>query len=197
VEYVKLRYCFVLAALALAGCGKQERNEALQLAKVLKSQEADFNKANEAERTFVTNARGWCAVVTKDGAGRGKQLEQNAATAVDLAQAAVAVSNQLGVLRMAVNGPTLTEEFPQSIRDNLIGDLTRRQRTLQEMRASLQEAAPEFLAYEKIKNFAGDTYPQGVAKLNAMLGPYSVPVDLVGSALASLREKYNFTAAEL
>jgi len=194
---VKTRYCLALAALLLAGCGKQERTEAIQLTKALTSKQADFTNANNTERDFIAKAREWAGRITANGAGKGKDLETNSAIAAGFAKTAVDVSTQLSSVRQAITAPTLTEEFPQSIRDGLINDLTKRQRTLQEMRAQLEMAAPQFLAYQKIKGFAGDTYPDGMVKLNSLLQSYSVPTDIVGSALSSLKEKYSFTAGEI
>jgi hypothetical protein len=194
---VKTRYCLALAAVLLAGCGKQERNEAIQLTKALASKQADFTKANDAEREFIANARPWCAGITTNGSGRGKELEQNAAVAAGLAKSAADISAQLSAVRQAITGPAITEEFPQSIRDGLINDLTKRQRTLQEMRAALQDAGPQFLGYQHIKDYNGDTYPDGITRLNTLLQSYSVPVDLVGTALSSLKEKYGFKAGEI
>jgi hypothetical protein len=65
------------------------------------------------------------------------------------------------------------------------------------MRALLDESAPQFLEYKKIKAYAGDRYPDGVGKLNSLLGAYTPPEDTVGTALASLQEKYAFNNSEI
>ena len=65
------------------------------------------------------------------------------------------------------------------------------------MRALLEQAAPEFLAYRQVKSYKGDVFPGGIGKLDAMLSNYAIPNDDVGTAIAALKEKYKFTAGEL
>ena len=188
----------VLAVAAiLGGCGGKERAEGLQIAKALKQHQADFASANQLENELIQSARSWCAAIIANGAGRGAQLEQNAAVAEGLAKSAVEVSNRLSGLRAAISGLAVEREYGMSVRGDIITALTQRQRQLQELRALLQQIAPQFLEYKTQKNFAGDSYPGEIQKLDAMLRAYGSPRDLVGDTLKSLTEKYSFTADEL
>jgi hypothetical protein len=193
---------FVLYLLAAAvgfvtGCGKQERNEAVQLAKVLNAKKADYASSNTIEKDFVNSARAWCAGITTNGAGRGAELDQNSSVATEIAKSAVAVSTQLSQVRQVVDDLSLKEEFSKDVRNTLITQLTKRQRTLQDMRAQLEQAAPQFLEYRKMKSYAGDTYPDGIGKLNSLLGMYKEPEDSVAAALAALKTKYGLSESEL
>ena len=86
----------MLAAAALiTGCGKQERTEAVQLAKLLTEKKANFAAANAIEKDFVSSDRAWCGGITANGAGRGVELDQNATVAAELAKSAVAASSEL------------------------------------------------------------------------------------------------------
>ena len=192
------RFCIVMAlAACITGCGKQERLEAVRMAKALAATKADYASASKTEKDFVSSARAWCAGITANGAGRGAELDQNAAVAAEIARSAVAVSAQLSQVRQAADDQTLTAEFPKSVRSTLITQLTKRQRLLQDMRAALEQAAPQFLEYRKIKTYAGDTYPDGIGKLNTMLGAYKEPDDALGAALAALKEKYSLSDSEI
>ena len=192
------RHCLLLAAVALlTGCGKQERTEAVQLAKVLAEKKANFASANTIEKDFVSNARAWCGGITANGAGRGAELDQNATVATELAKSAVAVSMQLSQVRQAVDSQPLKEEYPRDVRNVLITQLTRRQRLLQDMRALLEQSATQFLEYRSNKAYMGDTYPEGIGKLDALLHTYKAPEDAVGTALAALKAKYGLSDSEL
>ena len=191
-------FCLLVAAAAcITGCGKQERNEAVQLAKALTAKKADYASSNTIEKDFVESARAWCGGITTNGAGRGAELDQNASVAAQIAKSAVAVSAQLGQVRQVVDDLPLKEEFPKEVRNTLITQLTKRQRMLQDMRALLEQSAPQFLEYRKIKTYAGDTYPDGIGKLNTMLGDYKEPEDAIATALAALKEKYGLSDSEL
>jgi len=191
-------HCLLLAAVALlTGCGKQERTEAVQLAKVLAEKKANFASANTIEKDFVSNARAWCGGITANGAGRGAELDQNATVATELAKSAVAVSMQLSQVRQAVDSQPLKEEYPRDVRNVLITQLTRRQRLLQDMRALLEQSATQFLEYRSNKAYMGDTYPEGIGKLDALLHTYKAPEDAVGTALAALKAKYGLSDSEL
>ena len=189
----------VLAALAvcITGCGRQERIEAVQLAKALHAKTADYAASNKTEKDFIESARAWCTGITTNGAGRGAELDQNATVATEIAKSAVAVSAQLGQVRQVVDDQPLKEEFPKQVRNTLITELTKRQRVLQDMRALLEQSAPQFLDYRKLKSYAGDTYPDGIGKLNTMLGSYTEPDDVIAAALKALKEKYGLTDSEL
>jgi hypothetical protein len=191
-------FCVLMAAVGcIAGCGKQERIEAVQLAKALNAKKADYASSNTIEKDFVSSARAWCAGITTNGAGRGAELDQNAAVATEIAKSAVAVSAQLSQVRQVVDDQTLKEPYPQEVRNTLITQLTKRQRLLQDMRAALEQAAPQFLEYRKLKTYAGDTYPDGIGKLNTMLGTYKEPEDALATALAALKTKYGLSDSDL
>lgn len=192
------RQCLLLAAVVfLAGCGRQERTEAVQFAKALTEKKADFASANAIEQDFVSSARAWCGGITANGAGRGIELDQNAAVAAELAKSAVAISSQLSQVRQAIDGQPLKEEYPRSVRNVLTTQLTKRQRLLQDMRAFLEQSAPQFLEYRQNKAYVGDTYPDGVGKLDALLRAYKAPEDALGTALAALQAKYGLSSSEL
>ena len=192
------RYCLLLAGVAfIVGCGKPGRTEAVQLAKVLAEKKANFASANTIEKDVVSNARAWCGGITANGAGRGLELDQNATVAAELAKSAVAVSTQLSQVRQAVAGQPLKEEYPRDVRDALVTQLTKRQRLLQDIRALLEQSATQFLEYRHSKVYVGDTYPDGIVKLDALLQNYKVPEDAVGTALAALKEKYGLSDSEI
>jgi phage terminase large subunit GpA-like protein len=191
------RYWWWLAAVAsITGCGKQERMEAVQFAKALRGTTANFSSANTIEKDFVSNARAWCGGITANGAGRGIELDQNAAVAAELAKYTLAVSSQLSQVRQAIDRQLLKEEYPREVRDDLTTQLTKRQRSLQNMRAVLEQSATEFQQLRHT-TYAADTYPDGVGKLDALLRGYIPPDDAVGTALAALREKYGLSDSEI
>ena len=189
--------CCLLAVAFLSGCGKEERSEAIQLTRILTEKQSDFESANTLEKDLVSSARAWCGGITANGAGRGVELDQNARVATELAKSAVAISTQLSRVRQAVDGAALKEEHPQSVRNDLITQLTKRQRLLQNVRAFLEQSAPQFLEYRQSRAYAGDTYPDGIGKLDALLKAYKPPDDIIGAALAGLKVKYKITPNEL
>jgi hypothetical protein len=196
------RHYWLLAAalcttLCTTGCGKQEHTEAVQLAKALKGKKTNFDGANTTEKDFIGSARAWCGGITTNGAGRGTELKQNSAVAAGLAKSAVAISAQLSQVREAIDAVSLTAEYPKTVRNELTTQLTKRQRMLQDMRALLEQAAPQFLEYGQSKAYKGDTYPDGVGKVNAMLSAYKPPDDALGTALAALQAKYSLSDSEL
>jgi hypothetical protein len=103
----------------------------------------------------------------------------------------------LSRVRQVADSQTLKEEFPRDVRNTLIDQLTKRQRQLQDMRALLEQAAPQFLEYRKSKTYAGDTYPDGIVKLNALLGTYREPEDALATALGALKAKYGLSDSEI
>ena len=190
--------CLLLGAVALiTGCGRQARTEAVQLAKVLTEKKANFAAANAIEKDFVSSARVWCGGITANGAGRGVELDQNATVAVELAKSAVATNTELSQVRQAVEGQPLKEEYPRSVRNALLTQLTKRQRLLQNIRALLEQSATQFLEYRHSKTYVGDTYPDGIGKLDSLLQAYRAPEDAVGTALAALNAKYSLSDSEL
>jgi len=169
--------------------------EAVQFAQALKKAKADFSSANTIEKDFVTSARAWCGGITASGAGRGAELDQNAAVAAELAKYTVTVSSHLSHVRQAIDALPLQEEYPRGVRDDLTTQLTKRQRSLQNMRAVLEQSATEFQQLRHT-TYAADTYPDGVGKLDALLRGYIPPDDAVGTALAALQEKYGLKDGE-
>src|SRR5579863_1909670 len=191
-------YWLLLAAAALStGCGKQERIEAVQFGKVLTEKKPNFAAADTIEKDLVSSARAWCGGITSNGAGRGVELDQNASVASELAKSTVAASTQLSQVRQAVDGQALKEEYPRSVRNALITQMTRRQRLLQDMRALLEQSATQFIEYRQSRAYAGDTYPDGVGKLDVLLRAYKAPEDAVGAALVALKAKYSLNDSEL
>ncbi len=189
-------YLLLAAVVLSSACGKQAHMEAARLAKALTEKQADFANANTIEKDFVTNARAWCGGIVAGGAGRGVELEQNASVATQLAKSLAAASASLGQVRQAVSDQEPKEEYPQGVRNTLITQLTRRQRELQNMRTLLEQAAEQFSEYRNSKAYAGDTYPGGIAKLDALLKAYKEPEDVVGTALADLKSKYSLRPGE-
>ena len=195
---MKLHYCWLLAAVALfSGCGKEERTEAVRFCKTLQTKSADFAKANAMEQDFLASARSWCESIVANGAGRGDQLNQNAAVAKDLAKSAAFISTQVGAVRQAVYDEPVKQEYPQSIRLNLITQLTKRQRSLQEVRPLLDDSAAGFLDLRLNRDYKGDSYPDGITKLNVALAAYKSPADVVAEAIKSLKTKYDIQDADL
>ena len=195
---MKLRYCWLLAAVALfSGCGKEERMEAVRFSKTLQQKSADFAGANAMEKDFVASGRSWCGSVIENGSGRGDQLKQNMAVAKDLIKSAQFISTQVGAVRQAVYDMPIKQEYAQSVRVNLITQLTKRQRFLQEARALLDEAGPGFVELGLGPNYKGDSYPDSIPKLNVLLEGATSPKDVVGEALQSLKTKYDITDADL
>ncbi len=183
--------------LCLAGCGKEERAEAVRLTKLLTEKQPHFEKANAIEKELVVSAGAWCDGIVANGAGRGVELDQNSRIAAELAKSAVAASTELGQVRQAVYGESLQKEYPQSVRSELITQLTKRQRQLQDVRAMLEESAPQFSQYRESKAYTGDSYPGAIGKLDALLKAYKPPDDVVGTAIAGLKAKYKLTSNEL
>lgn len=185
------------ALIALCGCGGAARQEGARLGKVLTQGRDGFTAANNTEKDLVAAGRNWVAGITAGGAGTGSRLEQNAGVAGDLAKSADTVSNQLGQLRKAVYDQPLQQEFTQGVRSTLITQITKRQRTLQELRAALLESQTQLHALGETRGFKGDSYPQAVDKVNQILEGYAAPADVVGDALASLKNEYGFKDPEL
>src|SRR6266568_3072383 len=140
-------------AVLFAGCGKEEHNEAVRLTKALTEKQANFASANALEKSFVTSARDWADGIAANGSGKGGALDQNAAVAAQLAKNAVAIGAELSQVRQAVEDLPLQAEFTKGVRSTLITQLTKRQRYLQDMRALLEQAGPEFLTYKVNKNY--------------------------------------------
>lgn len=183
------------AVILLTGCGKQEKTEGTSLANALAAKQANAAEADRIEAEIVSNARAWCAAIVAGGSGRGVEVEQNASIASALSKSAVAASAELSAIRQAAEAETLQAEFPRKVRSNLVTALQKRQRLLQDIRAMLDDAATQFRGYGQSRAYTGDTYPEGIAKLGAMLEAYKPPENAVGTALGALSEKYNLGLA--
>jgi len=190
-------YLLLAAVVVIGACGRAERNEAAQFARAMAEKKAVFDSANANEKDLVKNARAWSTGITTNGAGRGDQLDKNAAMAAELAKSAVAISAQLSQVRQVIDAQSLNEEFPRGVRNELREKLTRRQRTLQETRAMLEEAAPQFLGYKQDKSYQGDAYPETIAKLITTLNAQGAPEDALGAAIQAIQTKYDLSDAEL
>ncbi len=188
----------ILAAVVFAsGCGKQERIEAVQLSQVLEKNQANLATANSVEKEFVSGLRGWAGDIIANGAGRGAQLDQNSTVAAQLAKSAAEIGAELGRVRQSFYDLSLKQEYPQTVRDGLITQLATRQRLLQDMRASLERCVPQFMDFRHDKTYVGDSYPAGIAELDALLRAYKPPPDAVRSALADLKGKYKLSHRQL
>lgn len=193
---MKLCLFAALAAIVLSvGCGKEERREAAALNKVLTEQHSGFTSSIANEKDFVSSVRGWCAGITTAGGGRGATLDQNLTVAQDLAKSAAAISAQVGQVRQAVYDLPLQKEFTQGVRSTLIGELTRRQRELQEFRSALQDTATAFDGFRQSRDYKGETYPAGIDKLSQALQRYKEPGDALADALNTLSAKYGAALA--
>jgi len=193
-----LRCCCLAAAIVLSsGCGKEERREAVGFYKVLSEKRAGFAETNGLEKDFMGSVRGWCESITANGAGRGDQLNQNASVARDLAKSAETISAQIGLVRQAVYNQAIHQEYSQSVRDALIGQLTKRQRFLQEVRAALDDSAAGFEALGQSRAYKGDSYPPSIDKLTAVAQSYHAPSDSVAEAVTALAAKYSIKDADL
>ena len=134
---MNLRYSWILAAaLVWSGCGRAERKEAVTFCKVLTQKQADFAATNAMEKDVLGNTRMWCEGITANGAGPGKDLGENADSAKSLAQSAGLVSTQLGQLRQSLYDQPLQKENLQTIRANLLSQIMKRQKMLQDVRTA-------------------------------------------------------------
>jgi len=195
---MNFRYCWLLAAVVLwTGCGKAERQEAASLCKALSQKQASLAAINALEKDLLGSTRSWCEGIVNNGAGHGKDLDENAASAKALAQSASVVSTQLGELRQSIYDQPLKEEYPQGVRSALINQLMKRQKMLQEVRADLDASAANFLEFAQSRAYKGDTYPAGIDKLNTLLSKYSGPEDAMGKAIEELKVKYTLGDADL
>jgi hypothetical protein len=195
---MKLRCCCLAAAIVLAsGCGKEERREAVGFYKVLADKRAGFAASNGLEKDFAGSVRSWCESIVANGAGKGDQLTQNATVARDLARSAESLSAQVGLVRQAVYDQPLHQEFPQSVKSTLITELTRRQRFLQELRATLDDSATGFEALAQSRDYKGDSYPNALGKLTTVMQSYHAPGDSVSDAETALAAKYSIKDADL
>ena len=185
------------AVVFVSACGREERAEAVRFSKVLEQKRPDFGGANAQEQEFVDGVKSWCGNIIANGAGRGEQLDQNATVANDLAKSAASISAQIGQVRQVVTDESLKKEYIRDVRSNMLEQLSKRQRFLQDIRALLLESAPVFVDFRKNKDYKGDSYPAGIGKLNDALQSYKGPNDAVGKAMTDLKAKYDITDADL
>jgi hypothetical protein len=188
--------CWLLVALAFSiGCGKEERREATTFYQVLNQKKADLAAINALEKDLLGSTAAWCQGIISNGAGKGKDLAENAASAKQLAQSASAVAGQLGHVRQSIYDQPLKQEYPQEVRSALINQISERQRMLQHVTAALQASADGFLQSANSRGYAGDTYPAAIDQLNTLVANYRGPEDAVGKAIEELRVKYDLPAA--
>jgi hypothetical protein len=192
------RACWVLGALAFSiGCGKEERREASAFYQVLNQKKVDLAAIDALEKDLLGSTAAWCEGLISNGAGKGKGLEENAASARELAQSSNVVAAQLGHVRQSIYDQPLKQEYPQEVRSTLINQISERQRLLQHVTAALQASADGFLEFAHSRVYAGDSYPPALDQLSKLVSRYRGPEDAVGKAIAELRAKYNLPAAGL
>jgi hypothetical protein len=179
------------------GCGKEERREATAFSQVLNQKKQDLAAINALEKDLMGSTAAWCEGIMSNGAGKGKNLEENAQSAKELAQSANAVAGQLGHVRQSIYDQPLKQEYPQEVRSTLINQINERQRMLQRVTAALQASADGFLQFARSRDYAGDTYPAAIGQLNTLVSGYRGPEDAVGKAIEDLRVKYDLPAAGL
>ncbi len=187
----------VVVAALLAGCGKEERREAVGLYKVLVEKRAGFAESSSMEKEMVSGAKSWCAGVVANGSGSGKDLDQNASVARDLAKSADTISAKVGELRQAVYNLAIQKEFTQDVRTTLIGALTKRQRSLQELKMGLEDAAKGFEALAQTRGYKGDSYPNAMTKLTTTVQGFRSQGDALTEAMTALSGKYAIQESEV
>ena len=188
---------FLVLALLLTACGRQERREAASLCKALSQKQADLIAVNNLEKDLMGSARPWCEGILSNGAGKGKELEENAASAKAMAFSAGEVANQIGRLRQAIYDLPLQEEYPQSVRSTLINQMMQRQKKLQEVRAALDSSSADFLNFARSRDYKGDSYPAAMDKLHSLISGYTGPEDAFAKAIGELKTKYTLSDADL
>ena len=192
------RVTWLLVGLAFSiGCGKEERREATTFYQVLNQKKADLAAIDALEKDLLGSTAAWCQGLISNGAGKGQGLEENAASARELAQSANVVAGQLGHVRQSIYDQPLKQEYPQGVRSALVNQISERQRMLQHVTASLQASADGFLQFAHSRSYAGDTYPPAIDQLNTLVSHYRGPEDAIGKAIEELRVRYNLPAAGL
>jgi len=195
---MKLRYCWLLAAvLVWTGCGKEERREGTSLFNVLTQKHADMAAVNALEKDLVGSTRAWYEGIINNGAGKGKDLEQNAESAKSMAFSASEVANQLGHLRQGIYDLPLQQEYPQSVRSAVINQMMQRQKKLQEVRLALEASSAGFLDLARSTAYKGDSYPPEIDKVNSLTSGYVMPEDALAKAIGELKVKYTLEDVDL
>ena len=190
-------YAVLAAAVLLAACGGPERREAASLCKALSQKQADLAAVNNLEKDLMGSVRPWCDGIINNGAGKGKDLEQNAESAKSMAFSASEVANQIGHLRQAIYDLPLHQEYPQTVRSALINQMMLRQKKLQEVRLKLEESSAGFLDLARSTAYKGDSYPPAIDKLNSLTSGYVMPEDALAKAIGELKVKYTLKDVDL
>lgn len=190
-----LLVCLLGSATLFTGCGKEARREATALCQVLEKNQSSYLTANGMERDLVASTRGWTETIMTKGAGHGPELLQNAGVAKELAHSADLISTELGQLRQAVYDQQIKKEEIQNVRINLNGQISKRQRFLQDLRAILQETAGQFQDLSQSRSYKGDSYPAGIDRLGQLLQSYHSPEDAVRQAVETLKSDYGAAGA--
>jgi len=190
-------YGVLAGAALLAACGGPERREAASLCRALTQKQADLTAVNNLEKDLMGSVRPWCEGIINNGAGKGKELEQNAESAKSMAFSASEVANQLGHLRQAIYDLPLHQDYPQSVRSGLINQMMQRQKKLQEVRMALEAASAGFLDLARSSGYKGDSYPPAVDKVNSLTSGYVMPEDALAKAVGELKVKYTLKDVDL
>jgi hypothetical protein len=190
-------YGVLAGAALLAACGGPERREAASLCRTLTQKQADLTAVNTLEKDLMGSVRPWCEGIINNGAGKGKELEQNAESAKSMAFSASEVANQLGHLRQAIYDLPLHQDYPQSVRSGLINQMMQRQKKLQEVRMALEAASAGFLDLARSSGYKGDSYPPAVDKVNSLTSGYVMPEDALAKAVGELKVKYTLKDVDL
>jgi hypothetical protein len=192
------RYCWLFAAVIIwTGCGREERREATSFVKILTQKQSDLAAINYLEKDLLGSTRAWCESIIANGAGKAKDLTDNAVSAKELAKSAEVVSAQLGQLRQEIYGHPLKQEFTMEVRANLLKQISVRQRVLQDVRTGLQTSASNFEQYAQTRDYKGDSYPPEIDRLYSKLSTYSGPEDVMGKAIKELKVKYTIEEKEV
>jgi hypothetical protein len=194
----KVRFgCLLAAVVWLAACGREERREGASLCKTLSKEQVDLAAVNALEKDLLGSTRSWCDGIVNNGAGKGKELEENAASAKSLAQSAGEVATQLSRVRQVLYDVQLKQEYPQGVRSTFVNQMMKRQKLLQEVRMALDASATGFLDFSRSRAYNGDTYPAAIDKLHALVSGYVGPEDAVGNAIRDLKVKYTLNDVDL
>jgi hypothetical protein len=71
-----------------------------------------------------------------------------------------------------------------------MGDFSKRQRFLHELKTLLENSAPGFRQLAEQRSYQGDSFPGGLDKLNSMVVGYDVREGTLDEAITKLQEKY-------
>ena len=170
---MKVPYCCLVAVVLMwTGCGREERKEAVTFCQTLIQTQAEFAATNALEKEALSSTRNWAESIATNGAGSAADLQGNADSAKSLSSSATLVSTQLGQFRQKIYDVPLKKESLQTIRANLLTQIMKRQKTLQEVRVALEASADNFLEFKQSRAYKGDTYPAGIDKLKGIFDGY-------------------------